>query len=53
MKETWSRDEASHEIDPNVEALRALTHCTCPCMHLRTHMQSEGQENASEDEKGT
>lgn len=28
MKETWSRDEASHEIDLNIEALRALTHTT-------------------------
>ncbi|KAM3596649.1 uncharacterized protein V6R79_018502 [Siganus canaliculatus] len=29
MKETWSADEASHEIAVNVEALRALT-CTLP-----------------------
>lgn len=26
MKETWRCDEASHEIDLNIEALRALTH---------------------------
>lgn len=26
MKETWRRDEASHEIDLNIEALRAHTH---------------------------
>lgn len=26
MNEMWSRDEASHEIDLNTEALRALTH---------------------------
>ena len=53
MKETWRRDEASHEIDLNIEALRALTHTANANVHSRAQVQSEGQDYALEDEKRT